>query len=180
MSYLTRMLVPLAAACLQSTLVLGECFTVWILLTDISTIICPAIIGELEILINLEILLQVSCDFLEDNDCGILHEMKYDRVIACLQQPVPLEYIPVEAEYHKDFSKLLQSAARDYGTLAASVSDIHWTHSFQEPPSVWRYNNTLGRSKNDALVSKGRVTLRADFHERTDTPCVTDRVGAMY
>ncbi|GJW76037.1 augmin subunit 2 [Tanacetum coccineum] len=61
-----------------------------------------------------------------------------DRVIARLQQPVPLEYIPVEAEYQKDFSELLQSAARDYDTLAASVSDIHWTHKFQEPPSVWR------------------------------------------
>ncbi|GKC32896.1 augmin subunit 2-like protein, partial [Tanacetum coccineum] len=32
-----------------------------------------------------------------------------DRVIARLQQPFPLEYIPVEAEY--------QSAASDYGTL---------------------------------------------------------------
>ncbi|GKD45097.1 E3 ubiquitin protein ligase UPL1-like protein [Tanacetum coccineum] len=62
----------------------------------------------------------------------------YDCVIAPLQQPVPLEYIPVEAEYQKDFSELLQSATRDYGTLAASISDIHWTHKFQEPPSVWR------------------------------------------
>nr|GFA93268.1 histone-lysine N-methyltransferase ATX2-like [Tanacetum cinerariifolium] len=32
----------------------------------------------------------------------------------------------------KDFSKLLQSAASDYGTLALSISDIHWTDNFQE------------------------------------------------
>ncbi|GKA77787.1 retrovirus-related pol polyprotein from transposon TNT 1-94 [Tanacetum coccineum] len=67
----------------------------------------------------------------------------FDRVIARLQQPVPLEYIPVEAEYQKDFSELLQSAARDYGTLAASVSDIHWTRKFQEPPSVWRSSGNV-------------------------------------
>nr|GEW99505.1 augmin subunit 2 [Tanacetum cinerariifolium] len=46
-----------------------------------------------------------------------------DRVIARLQQPFPLEYIPIEAEYQKDFSELLQSAASDYGTLAASESE---------------------------------------------------------
>ncbi|GKF45810.1 augmin subunit 2-like protein, partial [Tanacetum coccineum] len=76
-----------------------------------------------------------------------------DRVIARLQQPFPLEYIHVDAEYQilvftafagffldkqKDFSELLQSAASDYGTLVDSVSDIHWTHNFREPPSVWR------------------------------------------
>ncbi|GKB81803.1 augmin subunit 2, partial [Tanacetum coccineum] len=88
---------------------------------------------------------EVSCNFLEDNDCGILHEMKYDYVIARLQQPVPLEYIPVEAEY--------QSAAKDYGTLAASVSDIHWTRKFQEPPSVWR---DMLRPIHVALVSCSR------------------------
>ncbi|GJT17424.1 E3 ubiquitin protein ligase UPL1-like protein [Tanacetum coccineum] len=68
-----------------------------------------------------------------------------DRVISRLQQPVPLEYIPDTHIYFisgffsldkpKDLSELLQSAARDYGTLAASVSDIHSTHNFQEPPS---------------------------------------------
>nr|GEW99504.1 augmin subunit 2 [Tanacetum cinerariifolium] len=76
-----------------------------------------------------------------------------DRVIARLQQPFPLEYIPVEAEYQKDFSELLQSAASDYGTLAASVSDIHWTHNFREPPSVWR---DMLRPIHAALVSCSR------------------------
>ncbi|XP_071727101.1 AUGMIN subunit 2-like [Rutidosis leptorrhynchoides] len=60
-----------------------------------------------------------------------------DRIIARLQQPFPLEFIPVEAEYQKEFSELLMHAASDYGTLAASVSDLHWTHNFKEPPSIW-------------------------------------------
>ncbi|KAK9077367.1 hypothetical protein SSX86_005704 [Deinandra increscens subsp. villosa] len=61
-----------------------------------------------------------------------------DRIKARLQQPYPLEFIPVEAEYQKEFSELLKSAADDYGSLTASVSDLHWTKNFKEPPSIWR------------------------------------------
>nr|GEY71155.1 augmin subunit 2-like [Tanacetum cinerariifolium] len=50
--------------------------------------------------------------------------------LARLQQPFPLEYIPVEVEY--------QSAASDYDTLAHSIFDIHRTHNFKGPPSIWR------------------------------------------
>ncbi|GKA80957.1 augmin subunit 2 [Tanacetum coccineum] len=53
----------------------------------------------------------------------------------------------------KDLSELLHSAARDYGTLAASISDIHWTRKFQEPPSVWR---DMLRPIHVALVSCSR------------------------
>ncbi|GJW63247.1 augmin subunit 2, partial [Tanacetum coccineum] len=70
-----------------------------------------------------------------------------DRVIARLQQPVPLEYIP------ERFLRTIQSVARDYGTLAASVSDIHWTRNFQEPPCVWR---DMLRPIHVALVSCSR------------------------
>ncbi|GJZ29496.1 augmin subunit 2, partial [Tanacetum coccineum] len=60
-----------------------------------------------------------------------------DHVIARLQQPVPLEYIPgfFSLDKPKDLLELLQSAARDYGAFAAFVFDIHSTYNFQEPPS---------------------------------------------
>ncbi|XP_076937236.1 AUGMIN subunit 2-like, partial [Bidens hawaiensis] len=61
-----------------------------------------------------------------------------DRIITRLQQPFPLEFIHVEAEYQKEFSELLRSAANDYGSLTASVSDLHWTTNFREPPSIWK------------------------------------------
>ncbi|XP_076934137.1 AUGMIN subunit 2-like [Bidens hawaiensis] len=61
-----------------------------------------------------------------------------DRIITRLQQPFPLEFIPVEAEYQKEFSELLRSAANDYGSLTASVSDLHWSTNFREPPSIWK------------------------------------------
>nr|XP_043630973.1 AUGMIN subunit 2-like [Erigeron canadensis] len=76
-----------------------------------------------------------------------------DRVIARLQQPFPVEFIPVEAEYQKEFSELLMSAASDYGTLTASVSDLHWTQNFKEPPSVW---GEMLRPLPVALVSCSR------------------------
>ncbi|KAK1431125.1 hypothetical protein QVD17_14379 [Tagetes erecta] len=76
-----------------------------------------------------------------------------DRIIARLQQPVPLEFIPVEAEYQKEFSELLKSAANDYGSLIAAVSDLHWTLNFREPPSVWR---EMLRPIHGALVSCSR------------------------
>ncbi|KAL8195373.1 hypothetical protein R6Q57_025776 [Mikania cordata] len=73
-----------------------------------------------------------------------------DRIIARLQQPFPLEFIPVEAEYQKEFTELLKSAANDYGSLTASVSDLHWTKNFKEPPSVW---GEMLRPIHVALVS---------------------------
>ncbi|XP_023772483.1 AUGMIN subunit 2 [Lactuca sativa] len=61
-----------------------------------------------------------------------------DRILARLHQPYPVDCIPVEAEYQKQFSELLMMAASDYGTLTASVSDLHWAENFKEPPSIWR------------------------------------------
>ncbi|KAI3708120.1 hypothetical protein L2E82_37192 [Cichorium intybus] len=60
-----------------------------------------------------------------------------DRILARLHQPYPVDCIPVEAEYQKQFSELLMMAASDYGTLTASVSDLHWVQNFKEPPSIW-------------------------------------------
>ncbi|XP_058739835.1 AUGMIN subunit 2-like isoform X2 [Vicia villosa] len=37
----------------------------------------------------------------------------------------------------RQFSELLKKAASDYGTLTASLSDLHWSRNFKEPPSVW-------------------------------------------
>ncbi|KAJ9558065.1 hypothetical protein OSB04_012679 [Centaurea solstitialis] len=78
-----------------------------------------------------------------------------DRIIARLQRPHSLDFIPVEAEYQVEFGKLdgteqnlsssclkqfvelIMNAASDYGTLTMSVSDLCWAEHFKEPPSVW-------------------------------------------
>ncbi|XP_058739822.1 AUGMIN subunit 2-like isoform X1 [Vicia villosa] len=60
-----------------------------------------------------------------------------DRIIARLQQPYSQHCVPVEVEYQRQFSELLKKAASDYGTLTASLSDLHWSRNFKEPPSVW-------------------------------------------
>ncbi|KAI3681424.1 hypothetical protein L6452_36219 [Arctium lappa] len=60
-----------------------------------------------------------------------------DRIIARLQQPHSLDFIPVEAEYQKQFVEVITNAASDYGTLTTSVSDLQWAQNFKEPPSVW-------------------------------------------
>ncbi|GJR76867.1 casein kinase 1-like protein HD16 [Tanacetum coccineum] len=84
-----------------------------------------------------------------------------DRVIARLQQPFPLEYIHVEAEY--------QSAASDYGTPAPSISDIHWTHNFQEPRGTrfQKGENQEGEDETDIDVddTNGR---RLSWHSDMD------------
>ncbi|GJY74306.1 RNA-directed DNA polymerase, eukaryota [Tanacetum coccineum] len=98
------------------------------------------------------------------NKIQVEEQNEGDRVIDRLQKPVPLEYIPVEAEYH--------SAARDYGTLAASVSDIHWTHNFQEPPSIWRCH-VVG-SDCVTLYSCGNVSPRFQKGENQEGEDETD------
>ncbi|EFJ17288.1 hypothetical protein SELMODRAFT_115170 [Selaginella moellendorffii] len=60
-----------------------------------------------------------------------------DRIIARLQQPYSLDCIPVETEYQRQFAELLLKAAGDYGALTAAISDLQWTQSFKDPPSVW-------------------------------------------
>ncbi|EPS64710.1 hypothetical protein M569_10071, partial [Genlisea aurea] len=60
-----------------------------------------------------------------------------DRIIARLQQPYSLDCIPVEAEYQKQFSELLMTAASDYGALTTSAADFQWCQNFKEPATVW-------------------------------------------
>ncbi|KAF6134876.1 hypothetical protein GIB67_002277 [Kingdonia uniflora] len=47
-----------------------------------------------------------------------------DCIIARLQQPYSQDCIPVEVEYHKQFSELLLKVESDYGALKASVADF--------------------------------------------------------
>ncbi|KAF6176844.1 hypothetical protein GIB67_026531 [Kingdonia uniflora] len=60
-----------------------------------------------------------------------------DCIIARLQQPYSLDCIPVEAEYHKQFSELLLKAASDYGALTIYVTDFQWSQNFRESPTIW-------------------------------------------
>ncbi|KAF6168097.1 hypothetical protein GIB67_011482 [Kingdonia uniflora] len=45
--------------------------------------------------------------------------------------------IPLEAEYHKQFLKLLLKVVSDYGALTASVEDFQWSQNFRELPTIW-------------------------------------------
>ncbi|KAJ7563362.1 hypothetical protein O6H91_03G107000 [Diphasiastrum complanatum] len=60
-----------------------------------------------------------------------------DRIIARLQQPYSLDCIPVETEYQRQFAELLLKAAGDYGGLTAAISDLQWSQSFKDPPTIW-------------------------------------------
>ncbi|KAI3804924.1 hypothetical protein L1987_26810 [Smallanthus sonchifolius] len=123
-----------------------------------------------------------------------------DRIIARLQQPFPLEFIPVEAEYQKEFSELLRSAANDYGSLTASVSDLHWTKNFKEPPSVWgdmlrpihvalvsctRYFEAMSAMRESfATLQKLRVgpthSPTATYHSQRTSPAGSEHAGNVW
>ncbi|MQL85922.1 hypothetical protein Taro_018449, partial [Colocasia esculenta] len=60
-----------------------------------------------------------------------------DWIIARLQQPCSLDFIPIEPEFQKQFSELLLDAASDYGILTASVADLQWIENLKESPSRW-------------------------------------------
>ncbi|KAJ0801399.1 putative HAUS augmin-like complex subunit 2 [Helianthus annuus] len=100
-----------------------------------------------------------------------------DRIIARLQQPFPLEFIPVEAEYQKEFSELLRSAANDYGSLTASVSDLHWTTNFREPPSIW---GEMLRPIQVALISCSRYFEAMSAMRETFATLQQLRVGPAH
>ncbi|KAL8264511.1 hypothetical protein R6Q59_022641 [Mikania micrantha] len=129
---------------------------------------------------------------------GVIHSK--DRIIARLQQPFPLEFIPVEAEYQKEFTELLKSAANDYGSLTASVSDLHWTKNFKEPPSVWgemlrpihvalvsctRYFEAISAMRESfATLQKLRLgplhSPPSKYHSQRTSPAGSERAGSVW
>jgi len=121
-----------------------------------------------------------------------------DRIIARLQQPYSLDCIPVETEYQRQFSELLLKAAGDYGALTAATTDIQWTQSFKEPPSVWgellrpiptalaactRYYEALSTMR-DAVSALHRARVRGPLTPMKDnrisgvTECTTPAASA--
>ncbi|XP_024993058.1 AUGMIN subunit 2-like isoform X3 [Cynara cardunculus var. scolymus] len=124
-----------------------------------------------------------------------LHGRK-DRIIARLQQPHLSNFIPVEAEYQKQFVELIMNAASDYGTLTTSVSDLQWAQNFKEPPSVWgemlrpipvalaqcaRYFEAMNAMRESfATLQKLRTyssQLPSEYHSRITSPIDSECVS---
>ncbi|XP_024993059.1 AUGMIN subunit 2-like isoform X4 [Cynara cardunculus var. scolymus] len=119
-----------------------------------------------------------------------------DRIIARLQQPHLSNFIPVEAEYQKQFVELIMNAASDYGTLTTSVSDLQWAQNFKEPPSVWgemlrpipvalaqcaRYFEAMNAMRESfATLQKLRTyssQLPSEYHSRITSPIDSECVS---
>ncbi|KVH89284.1 hypothetical protein Ccrd_008729, partial [Cynara cardunculus var. scolymus] len=94
-----------------------------------------------------------------------------DRIIARLQQPHLSNFIPVEAEYQKQFVELIMNAASDYGTLTTSVSDLQWAQNFKEPPSVWGL-----RTYSSQLPSEYHSRITSPIDSECVSPC-SSRTG---
>nr|GEX18146.1 hypothetical protein [Tanacetum cinerariifolium] len=78
---------------------------------------------------------------------------------------------PLEAFiiYGVPYGACIQSAASDYGTLALSISDIHWTDNFQEDEydGLCTEQDML-RPIHVALVSCSRRFQKGENQERED------------
>ncbi|KAF6165374.1 hypothetical protein GIB67_018818 [Kingdonia uniflora] len=85
-----------------------------------------------------------------------------DRIIARLQQPYSLDCIPVEVEYHKQFSKLLLMAEGDYGALTALVAASNGAKTLGSHQPFGGKCSGLSPSPWHHTLS----TLKPDCHER--------------